>query len=310
MRFRHILGGAPLALLIAAASPAGAAPASYPTTEAAVGAVIAALEARDRAALVQVFGAENEDVVFTGDPVQDRQIWSEFLRAYRALNRIDANDDGTATLEIGKDLWPFPAPLVKDDGGWHFDMASARDEVLLRRIGENELDVIDVMRRYDAAQDAYRAANPAGDGIPAFAAHILSSPGARDGLYWPDAPGAPESPVGDFIARASADGYNFDGTDEDPKPYLGYYFRILTKQGPAAPGGAMDYMVNGHLLAGHALLAFPAAYGDSGVMSFMVSEAGTVYEADLGPDTLAAASAIDSFDPGEGWKPVPADDSD
>ena len=310
MRFRHILGGAPLALLIAAASPAGAAPASYPTTEAAVGAVIAALEARDRAALVQVFGAENEDVVFTGDQVQDRQIWSEFLRAYRALNRIDANDDGTATLEIGKDLWPFPAPLVKDDGGWHFDMASARDEVLLRRIGENELDVIDVMRRYDAAQDAYRAANPAGDGIPAFAAHILSSPGARDGLYWPDAPGAPESPVGDFIARASADGYNFDGTDEDPKPYLGYYFRILTKQGPAAPGGAMDYMVNGHLLAGHALLAFPAAYGDSGVMSFMVSEAGTVYEADLGPDTLAAASAIDSFDPGEGWKPVPADDSD
>jgi len=310
MRFRHILGGAPLALLIAAASPAGAAPASYPTTEAAVGAVIAALEARDRAALVQVFGAENEDVVFTGDQVQDRQIWSEFLRAYRALNRIDANDDGTATLEIGKDLWPFPAPLVKDDGGWHFDMASARDEVLLRRIGENELDVIDVMRRYDAAQDAYRAANPAGDGIPAFAAHILSSPGARDGLYWPDAPGAPESPVGDFIARASADGYNFDGTDEDPKPYLGYYFRILTRQGPAAPGGAMDYMVNGHLLAGHALLAFPAAYGDSGVMSFMVSEAGTVYEADLGPDTLAAASAIDSFDPGEGWKPVPADDSD
>ena len=310
MRFRHILGGAPLALLIAAASPAGAAPASYPTTEAAVGAVIAALEARDRAALVQVFGAENEDVVFTGDPVQDRQIWSEFLRAYRALNRIDANDDGTATLEIGKDLWPFPAPLVKDDAGWHFDMASARDEVLLRRIGENELDVIDVMRRYDAAQDAYRAANPAGDGIPAFAAHILSSPGARDGLYWPDAPGAPESPVGDFIARASADGYNFDGTDEDPKPYLGYYFRILTRQGPAAPGGAMDYMVNGHLLAGHALLAFPAAYGDSGVMSFMVSEAGTVYEADLGPDTLAAASAIDSFDPGEGWKPVPADDSD
>ena len=234
MRFRHILGGAPLALLIAAASPAGAAPASYPTTEAAVGAVIAALEARDRAALVQVFGAENEDVVFTGDQVQDRQIWSEFLRAYRALNRIDANDDGTATLEIGKDLWPFPAPLVKDDAGWHFDMASARDEVLLRRIGENELDVIDLMRRYDAAQGAYRAANPAGDGIPAFAAHILSSPGARDGLYWPDAPGAPESPVGDFIARASAEGYNFDGTDEDPEPYLGYYFRILTKQGPAA----------------------------------------------------------------------------
>ncbi|HET9068101.1 MAG TPA: DUF2950 domain-containing protein, partial [Amaricoccus sp.] len=264
----------------------------------------------DRAALVQVFGAENEDVVFTGDPVQDRQIWSEFLRAYRALNRVDANDDGTATLEIGKDLWPFPAPLVKDGAGWHFDMASARDEVLLRRIGENELDVIDVMRRYDAAQDAYRAAIPAGDGIPAFAAHLLSSPGARDGLYWPDAPGAPESPVGDFIARASADGYNFDGTDEDPQPYLGYYFRILTKQGPAAPGGAMDYMVNGHLLAGHALLAFPAAYGESGVMSFMVSEAGTVYEADLGPDTLAVASAIDSFDPGDAWKPVPADGSE
>lgn len=310
MRLRHFVGGAPLALLVAVAAPAGATPASYPTAEAAVVAVVAALEAKDREALVQVFGTENEDVVFTGDQVQDRQIWSEFLRAYRALNRIDANDDGTATLEIGKDLWPFPAPLVQDASGWHFDMASARDEVLLRRIGENELDVIDVMRRYDAAQDAYRGANPAGDGIPAFAAHLLSSPGARDGLYWPGAPGVPESPVGDFIARASADGYNFDGTDEDPEPYLGYYFRILTKQGPSAPGGAMDYMVNGHLLAGHALLAFPAAYGDSGVMSFMVSEAGTVYEADLGPDTLAVASAIDSFDPGQGWKPVPADGSD
>lgn len=297
---------APLAL----ATGALAAPLAYPTPEEAVAAVVAALEAKDRDGLVAVFGSENEDVVFTGDPVQDRRIWSEFLRSYRALNRLATGDDGSRTLEIGTDLWPFPAPLVEEGGGWQFDMASARDEVLARRIGENELDTIGLLRGYVDAQAAYRALDADGDGVRSFAANLLSDAGRRDGLYWPEEEGAPESPVGDFLARASAEGYSFDGSDADPEPYHGYYFRILTRQGPAAPGGAIDYMVGDRLLAGHALLAFPAAYGDSGVMSFMVAEAGQVYEADLGPDTIERAQAIDSFDPGEGWTPVVGDGSE
>ena len=137
----------------------------------------------------------------------------------------------------------------------------------------------------------------------------LSTDGKHDGLYWPSAPGEPESPIGDFMARAAADGYQVDGTDVEPEPYLGYYFRVLTKQGPNAPGGALDYMANGQMVAGHALLAFPSDYGDTGVMSFMVGEAGIVYEADLGEDTLDVAAAIDSFDPGDGWTPVEAEEA-
>jgi hypothetical protein len=303
---RTSFAGAVLALLLAAAAPrpAVAEAQSFATPEEAAEAVVAALEARDREALLAVFGPENADVIFSGDDVQDRGAWGEFLRDYRALHRVTEAEDGTATLEVGPDLWPFPAPLVEEGGRWRFDAAAARDEVLLRRIGQNELDVIELMEGYVEAQAAYRAADPDGDGLHAFAAGLISSAGARDGLYWPDEPGAPVSPVGDFMARAAADGYNFDGTDQEPEPYVGYYFRILTSQGPAAPGGALDYMVGGHLLAGHALIAFPAAYGESGVMSFMVSEGGVVYEADLGEDTLEVANAITSFDPGEGWAPV------
>jgi hypothetical protein len=291
------------ALLLGAAMPALAAPQSFDSPEAAVDAVIAALDAQDKDALVAVFGPESQDVILTGEEQQDRATWKEFLDEYRALNRIEVDGD-TATLEIGRDLWPFPAPLVKDEAGWHFDAEAAREEVLLRRIGQNELDVIDLLRGYVRAQAAYRAEDPDGDGLRTFASAIISDAGTRDGLYWPDEPGAPESPIGDFMARAAAGGYSVDGEDVEPEPYLGYYYHVLTRQGANAPGGEMDYMVNGHMVAGHALIAFPADYGDTGVMTFMVGENGTVYEADLGEETLTAAVAIDSFDPGDGWSPV------
>ena len=278
-------------------------PATYESPEAAVAAVVAALNARDVDALVAVFGPENQDVALTGDAEQDRETWSEFLGAYNTFHIIETEGD-RATLYIGRDRWPFPAEIVTTEAGWAFDAEGAREEVRLRRIGLNELDVIDLMHRYVRAQAAYRASDPDGDGLPSFAAGILSSPGSRDGLYWPDEPGAPESPVGDFIARAAADGYSFEGVDVEAEPYLGYYFRVLQKQGPSAPGGALDYRVDGRMLAGHALLAFPADYGEAGIMSFMVGEAGTVYEADLGDETLEIAGAIESFDPGEGWAPV------
>jgi Protein of unknown function (DUF2950) len=291
------------AALIAPGSTAHADPAVFESPTVATEAVISALEARDRPGLIAVFGPENEDVILTGDDVADRQAWSEFLSDYRTMHRIDVEDDA-ATLYVGRDQWPFPAPLVRAEDGWRFDAASAREEVLMRRIGENELEVIDLLHGYLRAQQAYRASDPDGDGLRSFAAGLISSPGTRDGLYWPDEPGAPESPVGDFLARASAEGYSVGGRDSDPEPYHGYYYRVLQKQGPSAPGGAFDYMVRGHMLAGHALVAFPSAYGDTGIMTFIVGEGGVIYEADLGNDTLAKANAIDSFDPGEGWTPV------
>jgi hypothetical protein len=282
-------------------------PEGFDTPETAVTAVITALEAQDRDALIAIFGAENEDVILTGDQSEDRAIWSEFLSNYRSHNRISEEDD-VATLYVGRTLWPFPVLMFREGDIWRFDAEEARDEILLRRIGANELDVIALLRAYVRAQAEYRSGNPDGDGLPSFASAILSDEGRRDGLYWPPEPGAPESPIGDIMARAAADGFNIDGQDVDPVPYLGYYFRILTRQGAAAPGGALDYMVAGHMLAGHALLAFPAAYGDTGIMSFMVGEAGVVYEADLGEDTLAAAALIETFDPGEGWSPVTDDE--
>ncbi len=294
------------AVAMAAASAARAEPESFATPQAAADAVVAALEAKDRDGLIKIFGPENEDVILTGDDADDRQTWTEFLANYKDLHRISNDSDTVATLSIGRDLWPFPASIVKTDAGWQFDAESAREEVRLRRIGQNELDVIDLMHGYVRAQAAYRAEDPDGDGVRSFADAVISDAGKRDGLYWPAEPGAPESPVGDFMARAAADGYNFDGTDQAPDPYLGYYFRVLTRQGADAPGGAMDYMVNGHMVAGHALLAFPADYGDTGVMSFMVGENNVVYQADLGEDTIAAAAAIDSFDPNDGWTPVAA----
>jgi len=278
--------------------------ASFDSPEAATEAVIEALEAADRDALIGVFGPESEDVILTGDEIEDRATWGEFLRDYRVMRRIAPDGEGRSTLYVGRDQWPFPAPLVENDGQWTFDAEAAREEVLLRRIGRNELDVIDLMRGYVRAQAAYRAQDPDGDGLPSFAASILSSPDMRDGLYWVAEEGEPESPVGDFMARAAAEGYSVEGQDVEPEPYLGYYYRVLDRQGPAAPGGEMAYVVGGHMVAGHALLAVPAAYGDTGVMSFMVGEAGEVYEADLGEETLDIAAEITAFDPGEGWSPV------
>lgn len=283
---------------------AAAAPSFYASPEAAVSAVVAALEAEDPAALVAVFGAEYEDLVFTGDAAEDRATWGEFLSDYRTLHRIAPDGEARAVLYTGRDQWPFPAELVRTGDGWFFDGAAAREEIELRRLGQNELDVIDLMHGYVRAQADYRKVDYDGDGVLQFASGILSDPGKRDGLYWPEEPGAPESPIGDFMARAAADGYAVDGADVEPEPYLGYYYRVLQGQGPAAPGGAFDYMLAGHMLAGHALLAFPAAYGESGIMSFMVGESGVVYEADLGEDTLAVGGAIERFDPGEGWSPV------
>jgi hypothetical protein len=290
--------------LIVSSGAAWAEPISYDTPDAAVAALIEALEARDRAAVLEIFGLENEDILSTGDAQEDREIWGGFLEDAQSRARIREEDDDRATLFVGRQLWPFPAPLVRGEDGWAFDAEAAREEILMRRIGRNELDVIDIMRRAGEIQTAYRQTDHDGDGVMEFAAFILSSPGERDGLYWPETPGGNMSPFDERIAQASLTGYNLMGEDRDPEPYEGYYFRILQGQGPEAPGGAYSYMVGGNMIASHALVAYPAAYGDTGIMSFMVGENGIVYQADLGEDTLGVGLGIDLFDPDERWSPV------
>ena len=290
--------------LIFTSGPVWAEPMAYDTPDAAVAALTEALEARDRAAILDIFGRENEDILSTGDAQEDREIWGGFLEDSQSLSRIREEGGDRATLLVGRDLWPFPAPLVRGEEGWKFDAEAAREEVLMRRIGRNELQVIDIMRRAGEVQTAYRQTDHDGDGVMEFAAFILSSPGERDGLYWPETSGGMLSPFDERIARANLTGYNLDGEDRDPEPYEGYYFRILQGQGPEAAGGAYSYMIEGNMIASHALVAYPAAYGDTGIMSFMVSENGIVYEADLGEDTGEVGLGIDLFDPDDRWSPV------
>jgi hypothetical protein len=284
-------------------STALAEPRVYPTAEAAVADLVAALEARDRSAVVAIFGDENLDVISTGDEAEDQAIWGAFLDSARDETRVEPDTDDMATLLVGRVLWPFPAPLVRGEAGWSFDAEAAREEVLARRIGRHELAVIEVLKRASGIQSIYRRFDHDGDGVMEFASGILSSPGARDGLYWPASAGG-LSPFDDRIARANLGGFAIDGQDVEPEPWEGYYFTILQAQGPAAPGGAYSYLVNGNMVAGYAVLAVPASYRDTGIMSFMVGENGIVYEADLGEETLARALEITAFDPGEGWEPV------
>jgi hypothetical protein len=285
---------------------AGAEPARFETPDAAVAAMVAALEVANREAVLGIFGPENEDILSTGNPQEDREVWGTFLKGLKTFSRIEmeASDENIATLFAGREMWPFPVQLVRTEGMWSFDAESAREEILMRRIGRNELAVIHIMRRAGEIQTSYRQTDHDGDGVMEFAASILSSPGARDGLYWPLEPGAPPSPFDETIARAAITGYSLGGQDYEPEPFEGYYFRILQGQGDAAPGGAYSYMIAGNMVAGHAVIAYPAVYGDTGIMSFMVAENGLLLEADFGEDTLAKAAEILVFNPDEEWLPV------
>jgi len=276
----------------------------YATPEAAAEALIAAVGTGEPEPILEVFGEGAEDVVFTGEAGRDRALWKGFMERAAALRRIAIQADGTAILYIGEEQWPFPVPMSRDDDGWAFDVEAAREEILYRRVGRNELDVIALAEAYVRAQSEYRRVDHDDDGVMEFAASILSSDGAEDGLYYPTVEGEPPSPLGPLMALAVAEGFSIDGEDQPPEPYHGYFYRILTAQGEAAPGGAYDYQIDANMVAGHALLAFPADYGNSGVMTFLVSENGIVLEADLGEDTLDAALAIEAYEPDGRWAPA------
>jgi hypothetical protein len=290
-------------------APAGAeaAPAlgtRYPTPDAAVQALLDAAANPEAGALTKVLGPDVAEIA-SGDPVADANAIEDFLAAAEEAISIEEDEDDAdlVLLTLGGDEWPFPIPLVRDGQGWYFDTATGKEEIFNRRIGRNEISTIETMRAYVEAQDEYAAEDRNGDGVKEYARRLMSSEGTRDGLYWPTKGDEPESPMGPLVADAVAEGYK-PGQGGGASPYHGYLFRALTAQGTSAPGGARDYLVDGRLTGGFAVLAYPVEYGNSGVMSFLVNQSGIVYEHDLGPDTAQAAAAITVYDPGEGWTAV------
>lgn len=275
----------------------------YPSPEAAVDALVAAAKASDVKALTEVLGPDASDVVDSGDPVADENARKHFLESYEKKHALDSSREGEVVLTTGDDAWPFPIPLVKGEGGWSFDTAAGEQEILDRRIGKNELSAIQVCRAYVDAQREYYATNPEKSDLPHYAQKVASSPGQRDGLYWDTKEGEAESPIGPLMASARSEGYEGAGKGRG-EPYHGYYYRVLTSQGTHASGGAYDYMVRGKLFGGFGLLAYPAEYGNSGVMTFVVNHDGVVFQKDLGPDTKQKAEAIKSFDPDSTWTKI------
>jgi len=271
---------------------------SFKTPEDAVEALFAAAKSGDNNAALTVFGPEGAGIISSGDPVNDANQREKFVAAYNAKHEIDTKGDKKAMLIIGEHDWPFPVPLIKKSKGWQFDTSAGLEEILARRIGHNELDAIQTSLAYVDAQNDY-AEKDRGEGIGVYAQRFVSEPGTKNGLYWPTAQGDEESPLGELFAAASSQGYR---AGEGRSPYHGYYYKILTRQGPHAPGGTANYIVNGKMIGGFALVAYPAEYRNSGVMTFMVSHNGSVYEKDLGPDTEEVAEKITSFDPNASWK--------
>lgn len=268
--------------------------------DAAVG-LATAVRTGTTSAILKVLGRGAEDVVESGDSVADKETRERFLSAYEAKRSIKAEGNKKATLILGADEFPFPIPLVNGKGGWEFDTAAGRIEILYRRIGRNELDSIQACLAFVDAQDEYAEKDRTGEGVGVYAQRIVSTPGKKDGLFWRD--DRDPSPLGELAAQASSEGYKVDGQGA---PYHGYFFRILRGQGSDAPGGAFNYVVKRKMIGGFALLAYPAEYGNSGVMTFMVNHAGTVYQKDLGKSTEFLAKRIVLFDPDQTWKKVDA----
>ena len=292
-------------ILLCAALMAWGAPASaqeaFTTPEAAVDALVGAAKSGDKKAILAVLGPDGQAIVSSGDLVADTNTREKFVAQYDAKHAIEPEGDGTQTLIIGDDDWPFPIPLVNKAGEWQFDTGAGLDEILRRRVGRNELSAIQVARAYVQAQNEYAELDPAGFGRGVYAQRIQSRPGKKDGLYWATTEGQTPSPLGELAAQASAEGYK---TGKGPIPYHGYYYRVLTRQGAGAPGGAYDYLVKGKMRGGFALLAFPAEYGNSGIVTFMVNHDGTVFQKDLGPKTAKRARKIELFAPDETWTKV------
>lgn len=284
-------------------APGAAAQQTFTSPQQAADALDAAWRSGSNAHVIAILGAGAERLVRSGDPIAERHAKDRLASAYANEHRIEFVDPREAHLVLGTEAWPYPIPLVEKKGGWQFDVTSGASQIIDRRIGRNELSAIDVCRVYVQAQRDYAAADPLGDGRHEYARRIGSSPGTHDGLYWQAASDATDSPLGPLVAVAEAHGYDF-GSPRGSVPLRGYQFRILTRQGHGAPGGARDYIVDGHLTGGFAMVTFPARYGDSGVMTFVVNQDGIVFEKNLGPQTTAIAQRMTEYNPDRTWKIV------
>jgi Protein of unknown function (DUF2950) len=303
IQLKRMTAGAALVLVgIAAAWAAPIAQRTFASPTEAAEALVQAVKARDRTALVAVLGPGAQSALSSGDPVADIAAAERFVARFERKHAIEATGDSRATLTIDTDDWPFAFPLVKTASGWRFDAKAGNAELLARRIGENELAVMNVLLAIVDAQREYASEDRDGDGVLEYAAKFASTPGKKDGLYWPADAKEPPSPLGNLVARAAGEGYQKKSVRQ---PYHGYNFRLLKAQGPHAPGGALNYVAKGHNIGGFAVIASPAKYANSGVMTFMVNYDGVVYEKDLGPNTTDVARAITRFDPGPGWKALP-----
>jgi len=271
----------------------------FHTAEEAVEAFVGAMKAGDEKELLAIFGPEAEPLISSGDEVNDRQRRERFVENYNRGHSL-SEDGGRMILLVGEQQWPFPIPLVKTGDLWSFDTAAGREEILNRRIGENELFTIQVMLAVVDAQREY-ALQDHGGGLLEYARKFGSDPGKKNGLYWKTKEGEKQSPLGELVAKARAEGYGPKGSKEEPAPYHGYFYRMLMAQGKNAPGGAYDYIVNDKMIGGFAVVAYPAEYGTSGVMTFIVSHDGVVYQKDLGGDTEKLAKAMKVYDPDKTW---------
>jgi hypothetical protein len=277
---------------------------TFISPEKAVLALVDSLKKNNQIALTALFGPNSGKLVSSGDPVDDQSSRERFLAAFEESQRLDREGKKKAVLVVGKNEWPFPIPLVMNKNRWRFDTKAGMQEILDRRIGRNELDTIQSCLAIIDAELEYAMNDYDGNGLLDYAAKFLSDPGKKNGLYWQTGEGETPSPLGELVVKAKATGYLNKKSGEGPSPYHGYLYRILTGQGKHAEGGAYDYMVRGHLLGGVAVIAYPAQYGASGVMTFIVNHDGIVYQKDLGRKTAETAFAIKLFDPGPGWKKV------
>jgi hypothetical protein len=301
-----LLGAALGALILASTSlvvaePAKPAQKTFTSAKAAADAFVAAAEKYDVEALEAILGPDGTDVVTTEDAVQDKNEATAFAAKAREKLAVvvDPKSPRLATLIAGAGEWPMPIPIVKDGKTWRFDTVGGREEMLLRRIGRNELDAIQICRGFVEAQHEYAGKKRDGARVNQYAQRIVSTPGRQDGLAWKNGDGSWDGPVGEGIARVIAEGYS-----SRYEPYHGYYFKVLKSQGPSAPLGEMDFVVQGAMIGGFALVAAPADYEVTGIKTFMVSHDGVVWEKDLGPETVEIFRVMERFDPDESWEPV------
>ena len=278
----------------------------FATAQEAANALIDAAEKYDEPALDKILGPDSKDILHTGEPARDAEIAKAFAaEARKKMNVKLSPTKRVATLEVGEEDWPFPVPVVKVGPKWYFDSKSGIREILIRRIGRNELDAIKICRGYVEAQNEYALTKHGNSTVNQYAQKIISTKGQEDGLAWQKADGTWDGPIGENVAKAVERGYS-----NKNEPYHGYFFKILRGQGPAAPLGQLDYLVKGAMIGGFALIAAPAEYRKTGVMTFMVSQDGVVYQKDLGPNTLELAKKIDRFNPDKTWEPVLNDEDD